>query len=161
MLDDDSSSRSSNHNATGKTVSSSDLIELYKHHFDLFLKGYALQLAVLSGVAGFAFDGDSTRVQRISLLGFGAVVCVVCAFAWRFGMKWRKHFTLAFDAHSGDRQLSSAITHLSGSILPLALASSLIMSVACLAFVWYYSTKPESLVHPSSCACSLVQPIKK
>src|SRR5688572_21477154 len=111
------------------TVLPSDLIELYKHHFDLFLKGYGLQLAVIAALAGFALDDGPTPLQRRLLLGYGAAVCLFCAGAWYLGMRWRSQFVAVLGSRCGDPELGSAITHLSKLVLPLALATSLATAI--------------------------------
>jgi hypothetical protein len=157
MPDGNTASGSQTEVATRTVVSPSDLVELYKHHFDLFLKGYGLQLAVLAAVAGFAFSDSATLGQRTALLVFGAVVCIVCAIAWNLGMRWQTQLSVTLGAQCGDPKLGSVVTSLSKSILPLAFWSSLITSAACITCA--VIPPPMPLKHASGCACSLVRPL--
>jgi hypothetical protein len=54
------------------------LIDLYKHHFDLFLKGVAGYLAIIGFIAG-AITKAPSRSNRIALFG---LISVVSLFAF-------------------------------------------------------------------------------
>lgn len=63
-------------------------IGIYKHHFDLFIKGLLLYLAVVGASAGFMFRGDvSTQTQLLlasGVAGLSTLAVVGCIVSRRW-----------------------------------------------------------------------------
>jgi len=71
-------------------------VDLYKHHFELWLKSYLLYMAILGVAAGILFGKDlagaqTSELQRF-LLVFIAVVSLFAAIAFSVGLHWLIRF---------------------------------------------------------------------
>ncbi len=70
-------------------------LDLYKHHFELYLKGFFIHLVVVGAISGFLFATESPAVGNaaIALASMGLVVTIVgllgsiLAFVWAFRMR--------------------------------------------------------------------------
>ena len=69
-------------------------IDLYKHHFDLFLKGYGVYLAIIATAAGFVFRSETEPVARTALLLLVAIVSIAAVIAWSTSFFWARAFGL-------------------------------------------------------------------
>jgi hypothetical protein len=75
-------------------------IDLYKHHFELWLRGFFVYLGVLGVVAGFFFSEDSSRQVRAYLLVLIIVASTVAILAFSVGLRWLSVFGTAFRERS-------------------------------------------------------------
>ena len=64
------------------------ILEMYRHHFDLYLKVVALYLGSTGAAAGFIFAASTTADQRTALLGFLGLVSGASALANGFVFHW-------------------------------------------------------------------------
>jgi hypothetical protein len=77
-------------------------LEIYKHHFDMYLKAVALYLAVLGGVLAYLFRAETSAADRrilasfIVLLSVGAVVGSLLSRRWVIDVQ-RIHHAIAAD----------------------------------------------------------------
>ncbi len=72
-------------------------VDIYKHHFDLWLKGYVFYLAIIGSTAGFIFGKDTSPVTRKFLMLFAVTVSAVSLIAWFVGWMWAKDFSIAVE----------------------------------------------------------------
>ncbi len=72
-------------------------VDVYKHHFDLWLKGYVIYLAVVGSAAGLIFRADASPDVRRFLMLFVVTVSAVSLVAWFVGLKWAKTFSAALE----------------------------------------------------------------
>jgi hypothetical protein len=72
-------------------------VDIYKHHFDLWLKGYVVYLAIIASTAGFIFGGDTTPDMRRFLMLFASTVSAVSLVAWVVGLRWALDFSSAVE----------------------------------------------------------------
>jgi hypothetical protein len=72
-------------------------VDLYKHHFDLFLKGFVFYLAVQGAVAGFAFSEDTTPETRQALLTLATVMSVFAVATWTVALVGMSQFATTFE----------------------------------------------------------------
>lgn len=70
-------------------------LDIYKHHFELWLKGYIAYLAIIGATAGFVFVKDTPPQMDKFLLMFVGTVSVISMFAWSVGLKWVRDFSAA------------------------------------------------------------------
>jgi hypothetical protein len=59
----------------------SRLLELYKHHYDLGLKGFLFYLGIVSAVATVVFHDEQVSGIKASLMILGAVISGLSAYA--------------------------------------------------------------------------------
>ncbi len=72
--------------ALGKQVAL--YMDVYKHHFDLFVKGTAVYLAIVGTVAGLVFK-DGTRLPlQVALCIFVMLISCVGGYACYWSDKW-------------------------------------------------------------------------
>ena len=113
-------------------------VDLYKHHFDLFLKGYAVYLAIVATVAGFVFRGEIEPVTRAALLLLVALVSIAAVIAWSTAFFWARAF--GSQVQSLCRELGIPSMPMFGvkAILVIADAGALIMFLGATFFlVWW------------------------
>lgn len=67
-------------------------VEIYKHHFDLWLKAYLAYLAIIGVVAGILFKPDTPIASRNFLIIFVAAISLLAVIAWIIGIVWIKLF---------------------------------------------------------------------
>ena len=67
-------------------------VDLYKHHFDLFVKGYVVYLAIIGAVAGFVFRPETDPLTRMLLLAFAVLASVLATAAWVTAIVWSGAF---------------------------------------------------------------------
>jgi hypothetical protein len=72
-------------------------VDVYKHHFDLWLKGYVFYLAIIGSTAGFIFGKDTSPDTRRFLMLFVVTVSAVSLIAWFVGLMWAKDFAAAVE----------------------------------------------------------------
>jgi hypothetical protein len=71
-------------------------VDLYKHHFELFVKGFVVYLAIIAGASGIAFGGKvSTRTQQSLLVLVGLTSLCAC-IAWIVSLVWVARFATLF-----------------------------------------------------------------
>ena len=63
-------------------------VDLYKHHFDLFVKGYLIHLAIIGTSAGFIFRQESDYGTKLGLAIFAAVIAICGACTWGVSFLW-------------------------------------------------------------------------
>jgi hypothetical protein len=86
-------------------------IDLYKHHFELHMKGFLLYLAVLGVAAGFLFSKDSSPEVRALLLVLIVVASTVATIVFSVGLRWLSDFEKALKVvFSGTEAPPLAIT---------------------------------------------------
>jgi hypothetical protein len=77
-------------------------IDVYKQHLDLFLKATVVYLAVIAGIAGYAFrEGVSTGSQA-ALSGFAVAMSLIGAFVCRVGRGWVDDLAAIFNRLADD-----------------------------------------------------------
>lgn len=67
-------------------------VDLYKHHFDLWIKGYLVYLGIVGVTAGFLFNKDTTPNARSFLILFLVTVSSISVGAWAVGLVWLRSF---------------------------------------------------------------------
>jgi hypothetical protein len=67
-------------------------VDLYKHHIDLWLKGYLVYLATIGVIAGFLFSKETVPTVRWFLILFLVTVSAVSVAAWTVGLVWLRRF---------------------------------------------------------------------
>lgn len=67
-------------------------VDLYKHHFDLFVKGYVVYLAIIGAVAGFVFRPETDPMTRRLLLAFAVLASALATAAWITAIIWSGAF---------------------------------------------------------------------
>ena len=67
-------------------------VDLYKHHFDLFVKGYVVYLAIIGTVASFVFRPETGPLTRALLLGLAVLMSALATVAWITGIVWSDAF---------------------------------------------------------------------
>lgn len=67
-------------------------IDIYKHHFDLWLKGYFGYLAINGVIAGLVFGPQTSLATRHFLLLFTITISTIAVFAWISGLIWLRGF---------------------------------------------------------------------
>lgn len=67
-------------------------LDVYKHHFELFLKGFVVYLAIVGTTAGFYFEAADGH-KKIFFAGFIIVVCIIGMMAWITSHLWVRKFT--------------------------------------------------------------------
>ena len=67
-------------------------VDLYKHHFDLWLKGYLVYLGIIGVTAGFLFNKDAAPTTRSFLILFLVTVSSISVGAWAVGLVWLRRF---------------------------------------------------------------------
>ena len=63
-------------------------LDVYKHHFDLFVKAVFLYFATIGATAGYVFASSTTRGAKISVLLVGAALSVVAECACVVSRRW-------------------------------------------------------------------------
>jgi len=71
-------------------------IDLYKHHYELWLRGFFVYLGVLGVVAGFLFSNDLLPGERNLLLVFIFAASLVAIVAFFVGFRWLSDFEKVF-----------------------------------------------------------------
>ena len=77
-------------------------VEIYKHHFELWLKAYLAYLAIMGVVAGILFKPETPLDSRKFLVLFVVTVSLLSVVAWSIGLVWLRQFEKTID------QLSAA-----------------------------------------------------
>lgn len=67
-------------------------VDLYKHHFDLFVKGFVVHLAIIGSGAGLAFSDKLDPFIRRWLLILVVALSVVSVVAWIVSLRWAYRF---------------------------------------------------------------------
>lgn len=63
-------------------------VDVYKHHFDLFVKGVFLYFAVMGAAAGYVFGSATSRGSRIAVLLMASAISLVAQSACVVSRKW-------------------------------------------------------------------------
>src|ERR1035441_1669360 len=63
-------------------------LDVYKHHFDLFVKAVFLYFATMGATAGYVFAGSTTRGAKIAVLLVGAALSLVAECACVVSRRW-------------------------------------------------------------------------
>jgi hypothetical protein len=61
---------------------------VYKHHFELFLKGLALYLAIIGGTAAYLYRDGATRDARVALWLFLFLVSALAIAGCKVSLDW-------------------------------------------------------------------------
>lgn len=72
-------------------------IDIYKHHFDLWLKAYLAYLAIIGVVAGILFRPETPSDSRQFLVLFVVTVSLLSVIAWVIGLAWIRQFEKILD----------------------------------------------------------------
>jgi len=104
-------------------------IDIYKHHFDLFLKGYIFYLAVIGAIAGLVFSNEVDAQTSQFLLFFMSTVSVMAILTWSGGL----FFLLRFIKTMNTLSITAGVPLLPSSmfvwVLSLGLVASIVISV--------------------------------
>jgi hypothetical protein len=66
----------------------SRLVDLYKHHYDLFVKGYLFYLAIVSAIASVVFGNNDKTSVKTYLMILAAVISGLSAFSCLNAVEW-------------------------------------------------------------------------
>jgi len=72
-------------------------VDLYKHHFDLFVKGFVVHLAIIGSGAGLAFSDKLDPFTRRWLLILVVALSIVSVVAWIVSLRWAYRFAQQFE----------------------------------------------------------------
>lgn len=64
------------------------LLDVYKHHFELLVKGYVVYVTVIGATGWFALQADTPPDLRNSLLQFVSVISFLGCVVWGNGLIW-------------------------------------------------------------------------
>ena len=109
------------------------LVDVYKHHFDLYLKGVVIQLAVVGAVSGLVFRPETDQSTKLALLAFASIVSTIGAVGWMAGMAWHRRITRAIDEASGRAGFADTITFMAKRATALGAVATVVLAVGC---VW-------------------------
>ena len=112
-------------------------IDLYKHHFDLFLKGYVVQLAIVGAVAGYVFRPGTDETTRAFLLGFVMLVTAISAAAWINGLVWRRRILRHLARKVGEQAADDLVFAAKGTLC-LGVTGSVVIFLGALAALLGY-----------------------
>lgn len=62
--------------------------DIYKNHFDLFVKGYVVYLAIIGATAGFVFRPETNLATRRLLLVLAILASILATIAWATALAW-------------------------------------------------------------------------
>lgn len=115
-------------------------VDLYKHHFDLFLKGYAVYLAIIATAAGFVFRDGTEPLTRTALVLLVAIVSIAAVVAWSTSFFWARAF--GFQVQNLCRELGIPLMPMFGVkvILLIATAGAFIMLFGAVFFLVRWRT---------------------
>lgn len=65
-------------------------VDLYKSHFDFFIKGVIVYLAMVGAIAGYIFRSDITASTRYSLGALASLLSLIAFFATQTSIDWQK-----------------------------------------------------------------------
>jgi len=105
---------------------------VYKHHFELFLKGVAIYVALIGGSVAYGFHRDATPEIRSILMTFLAAVSVLAIYGCWTSFSWVSEIEVVIKRVSasissepiplwGAKRIVSAV--LAGAVLVLALSA--------------------------------------
>lgn len=87
------------------------LLDLYKHHYELFVKGYILYLGIVSAIATLLFRFVEAPGERRLLSVIAAAISILSIASCALGFRW---------AQDVDRDVSTLTSRLELPPVPLA-----------------------------------------
>ena len=63
-------------------------LEIYKHHFDLFVKGTVVYLALLGAIAGYIFRAEATLASQAALSLFATAISTLAFVGCLVSGRW-------------------------------------------------------------------------
>lgn len=113
-------------------------LDVYRHHFDLFIKGGVIYLAIMATLAGYIFRAEVTRPTQATLMLFAAILSLLGIAGCRISRAWVKQLSAVVNdlskavsvpqfPFSGAVRITILIELMCSVFLLVALASAWIM----------------------------------
>jgi hypothetical protein len=113
------------------------LLEVYKQHFDLFLKGVTVYLAAMSAIAGFAIAKETSA--NIKLLLSALIPCgsLIAFFGFLISRRWVAHLQKSLESIEAELRIQPfPFSGPKGIILTMILAALAFFIAGCVYFVF-------------------------
>lgn len=99
-------------------------VDIYKTHFDLFVKGVALYLAIVGAIAGLIFQPSATGTTRSALALFVGLCSGLGVAGSRIGIAWTRAAQADMD------QISDALGITRLSLIPASRIATLALTLS-------------------------------
>lgn len=132
-------------------------IDVYKHHWDMYVKGNVFLYAIIGALTGYTFRDGASTVERMALSVLVAFAAAIGIFASRRGRAWLRDFK--HQIHAIEARLGEERFPLAGVDQTLALFGwgSLVLLAGAVLLAWYVSTRPSDIAE----AAQALKPIEQ